>query len=235
LANDCNIRFKNAKEKVVWKWIYDGDTLKLQDGRKLRLIGINTPELGKKEKPTQPYAKKAKQKLKQILHRSKNLYLAYDQEQKDKYGRTLAYAFMPDGTDIQARLIEAGLGISIIVPPNQANITCYRKLEKIARKQRKGLWKQTEFHPRSVADLKYKGAAYRLIEGEISSFKKRGKYVQMLLDGKFEVLISQSIVSRFGFDILQKKGNRVRVRGWLKKYKKKLQIKVFHPANIKFL
>ncbi len=49
------------------EWVYDGDTIRLADGRKLRLIGIDTPELGRKDTPAQPYSRKASNKLTKLL------------------------------------------------------------------------------------------------------------------------------------------------------------------------
>ena len=59
-------------------------------GKKVRLIGIDTPETVKPNTPVQPYGKEASNYSKQHLN-GKDVYLEYDKEKEDRYGRTLAY------------------------------------------------------------------------------------------------------------------------------------------------
>ncbi len=111
-------------ETVRYQTIFDGDTILLEDGRKIRLIGINTPEIGRKGRPSEPFAKKAKQKLGFILSSSHRLNLSYDLAKKDRFKRTLAYIYLLDGTDVQAEMLSSGLARSIVISPNEKNLTC---------------------------------------------------------------------------------------------------------------
>jgi len=88
-------------EVVQYQHVYDGDTILLKDGRKVRLIGINAPEIGRKGKASQAFAQKSKHKLKQLLSTSPIINLSYDLEKKDRYNRSLAYIYLPDGTAVQ--------------------------------------------------------------------------------------------------------------------------------------
>ena len=64
------------------RYIYDGDTLRLNDGRKIRLIGINTPELAHDGKPAEAFAFEAKNTLKSLFKNDKSIALVYGKEKK---------------------------------------------------------------------------------------------------------------------------------------------------------
>ena len=78
-AVDCSS--SHYDESIIVKRIVDGDTLQLTDGRRLRLIGINTPERGKNGPPSEPLAKQAKQKLQQLV--SMRIKLRWGKEKQD--------------------------------------------------------------------------------------------------------------------------------------------------------
>ena len=73
-------------ESVQIHKVHDGDTLKLTDGRKIRIIAINTPELARDDQTAEPYADKATQSLKQLLS-GRHIKLRYGTEKHDRYGR----------------------------------------------------------------------------------------------------------------------------------------------------
>jgi endonuclease YncB( thermonuclease family) len=101
------VRVEASLLKVV-----DGDTLTVMlNGveTKLRLIGIDTPELASATQSEQCYASQAKQRLQQITQ-GKKLLLEKDptQGEVDKYGRSLVYLFLPDSVNINLQLINEG-------------------------------------------------------------------------------------------------------------------------------
>lgn len=77
--------------------VVDGDSLRLVDGRKVRLIGINTPELGRDGKPDEPLSVKARDALEKIIA-THTITLKMGPDKTDHYGRTLAYVMLPDGS-----------------------------------------------------------------------------------------------------------------------------------------
>lgn len=86
------------------KSVYDGDTLTLEDGKKVRLLGIDTPEI--KEK--QPFALEAKEYTKKYCH-GKDIWLTFEQpggaeddKNKDHYGRILAFVWVPAGDTVNS-------------------------------------------------------------------------------------------------------------------------------------
>ncbi|MFK5985689.1 MAG: thermonuclease family protein [Pseudomonadota bacterium] len=199
----------------------------------MRLVGINTPEMGQKGKPSQAFAKKAKNKLKKLLVNSSLIYLSYDKVKKDKYQRTLAYVSLPDGTDIQARLLSLGLAISIVIPPNDKRLNCYRKLEKQAQNSNLGIWQQKKYQPVRAKDLKMTYSDYRFVKGIVTSIKRKADYLIISLDKSISLKLSKKAFTSYYQSMLL--GQQLLVRGWVYPYKKKFGMRINHPENIKFL
>lgn len=75
--------------------VTDGDTIELDDGRIIRYLNLDTPELGLGEKPDQCFAQEAK-KINEELVLGKKIRLELDVNEMDRFGRTLAYVFVDD-------------------------------------------------------------------------------------------------------------------------------------------
>lgn len=91
-------------EYVTIRQVIDGDTVTLSDGRNLRLIGINTPEIGYDGQASEPYAESAREALKRRLWR-RRVGLIHGQQGVDKYQRWLAHVFLSDDTNVQEWLL----------------------------------------------------------------------------------------------------------------------------------
>jgi micrococcal nuclease len=66
--------------------------------------------------------------------------LEFDVDSLDRYGRTLAYVFLPDGTFINKKMVEDGYAQVATYPPNVKYVDQFIKAERRARKKNKGLW-----------------------------------------------------------------------------------------------
>ena len=107
-AADCPA--SHIDERVQAVYVFDGDTLKLEDGRRVRLRGINTPELNQKGAPPSPFAIEARDTLQGLLESGRHtLLLQYGAERRDHYGRLLAHAFLENGDNIAVHLLQQGL------------------------------------------------------------------------------------------------------------------------------
>ena len=133
--------------------VVDGDTLRLSSGEKVRLIGVDTPEvyysdkllrdskrIGADIKMTQSLGAKASRFTKDLCL-NKRVRLEYDIGRYDRYGRVLAYVYLEDGTFVNAKIMEEGYGQIMTIPPNVKYADYFRKLEREARENRKGLWR----------------------------------------------------------------------------------------------
>lgn len=112
--------------------VYDGDTVLLSDGRKVRYLGINTPEW------QEPFYLKAK-RLNESLVMGKDVRLEFDEERVDKYGRLLASVYVGD-LMVNAKLIEDGLAHAFFIPPNRKHNALLLKLQADARERKLGIW-----------------------------------------------------------------------------------------------
>ncbi len=126
--------------------VVDGDTLQIQfDGQKerLRLIGVDTPETVAPDRPVEHYGKEASDYTRQNLE-NKTIYMEFDVQERDKYGRLLAYVWTePDPAfekSFNARLIYEGYAQVMTVPPNIKYKDELLILEESARKNNRGLW-----------------------------------------------------------------------------------------------
>ncbi len=198
------------------QYVHDGDTVRLQDGRKVRLIGINTPELARDDRPEQAFAQEARDALKAaIAEDDHRVRLVYGAERQDRYKRTLAHLFTPDGDNLQARLLAQGMAAAIPHPPNLAFTDCYREQELTARCSNTGIWSKPAQFVVSASRLESKHKGFRLVSGTIDriSFNDHGVRIFM---GKLMLGIHGD--NRDHFDETQLKalrGKRVTVRGWL--------------------
>ena len=124
--------------RAAVKRVIDGDTLHLTDGRKVRLVGINTPELDHEHGKHDAFALEAKQRLEVLA--GDHIYWQSAQESEDRYGRKLYYLFTKDRASISSQLLSEGLGYRVAVPPNVAYQDCLDKAEYSARQAERGVW-----------------------------------------------------------------------------------------------
>lgn len=140
----CRMAGDNNGEYYRVTKVVDGDTFWIDDGSekgtKVRLIGLDAPETRKSgHKDIGYYGEEAKVYLTRLLL-NKEVRLEYDVDRRDRYGRTLAYAWLKDGTFVNAELIRLGYGVVLTIPPNVRFADEFAELQKEARKSARGLW-----------------------------------------------------------------------------------------------
>lgn len=121
------------------RWVDDGDTIVLQDGRRVRYIGINTPEIQHGDQQTEPLGYKAKGFNKKLVYQ-KSVRLEFDREKQDQYGRTLAYVFLKDGTFVNATMVVEGYAFYLYRRPNLNYNSMLLKSQREAMRTNKGIW-----------------------------------------------------------------------------------------------
>jgi micrococcal nuclease len=132
-----------SDEREYVQRVVDGDTLVLGSGERVRLIGVDTPEFERPNSPVEYFAKEAAAFTKRLAE-GKLVRLEFDPanahiEHKDRFGRTLAYTFLEDGTLINAEIIRQGYGHAYTRYPF-SRMEEFRRLEREAREQARGLW-----------------------------------------------------------------------------------------------
>ena len=121
--------------------VIDGDTIVLADGRRVRYIGINAPELGNESAPAEGFGPEARDFNRKLVGRAK-VRLEFDLERHDQYGRVLAYVFMPDDTFVNAELVKSGNAYCLFRRPNTKYDSLLLHLQREAMAKKAGMWKK---------------------------------------------------------------------------------------------
>jgi micrococcal nuclease len=153
----CYSYSEQANTCTVTK-IVDGDTIYCSQGygkeEKVRLIGIDTPESNKNSK-TYRDAERTGDSVESIIELGKKsttfvksrisvgteVRLELDVQLKDKYGRTLAYVYLPDGSMLNELIVRQGYAQVMTIPPNIKYQGLFVEAERDARESQRGLWK----------------------------------------------------------------------------------------------
>ncbi len=212
--------------------VYDGDTVRLVDGRKVRFIGINTPEIGHDGERSEPFAEAARTEVEhQLKTGGERLKLRIGREQRDRYGRLLAHPFLPDGTSLNGVLLQKGLATTLAVPPNLWNQECYRALERRARDTGAGIWTLARYQVVDSRKLAPGVEGYRLVAGRVERIGESRRSFWVELEGDFAVRIPRSDRHEFG-PLERMVGQRVVARGWVRSGRHGLKMTVRYPADL---
>lgn len=193
--------------------VVDGDTLKLNDGRSVRLIGVNAPELAHGGRTTEPFAEAARQRLQALVAANDGeLTLLPGRQGKDHYGRTLAHLFDRQGNNIEAQLLAEGLGYLVAVAPNTELTACQQAAERQARSAGRGLWKASP-----VIDAQaLHDSGFAVIRGRVAEVQRNRGGLWIELDGPLVLRIEPRLLSAFARANLNvQKGQRLEARGWV--------------------
>ena len=121
--------------------VVDGDTVVLRGGRRVRYIGVDTPESVEPGAPVECFGKAASRANARLVA-GRRVRLRYDAERRDRYGRTLAYVYRArDGLFVNAELVRRGYATVLTIPPNVAHAGLFRRLAARARARDRGLWR----------------------------------------------------------------------------------------------
>jgi len=132
---------KNESKKYLVRFVIDGDTIILSNQKRIRYLGINTPEVAHRDTPSEPFGQIAKNKNRQLVT-NHYVFLEFDENKIDRYGRTLAYVFLEDGTFVNAKLLSMGLAYCLFKPPNLKYSDLLLKIQRDAMNEKIGIWSQ---------------------------------------------------------------------------------------------
>ncbi|MEI8011782.1 MAG: thermonuclease family protein [Candidatus Omnitrophota bacterium] len=139
-------------------YVYDGDTIRLSNGEKVRFVGIDTPESSDNKKLRRDARRsgtsavdilrmghQASRYTKSLLE-GRKVRLEFDIEKRDKYGRLLAYVYrVDDGLFVNEDIIRNGYAYPMSIPPNIRYADKFRQAFRSARKNNAGLWQDSSF------------------------------------------------------------------------------------------
>jgi len=121
--------------------VVDGDTVEARIGGEVedvRLIGVDTPETVKPDAPVECFGPRASSFTHHLLE-GRRVRLVLGVEQRDVYGRLLAYAYIGHRF-VNATLLRRGLARTLAIPPNTRHAGLFRRLELNAARAGRGLW-----------------------------------------------------------------------------------------------
>ena len=126
------------------RYVIDGDTVILKNEQRVRLIGIDAPEISHRKygKKGEAWGDEAKEYLASLIQR-KEITLKPGKEEFDRFGRRLAYLYLPDGTFVNRKMVEEGYSEAYRKFPFEYKAD-FIEVEKIAREGKKGMWGQKQ-------------------------------------------------------------------------------------------
>jgi len=216
------------------KTVYDGDTVQLEDGRKIRLAGINTPEIAHRNNRAQEGGDAAKQWLTQVLSESK-VRLEFAEQKQDRYKRYLAHIFTEEGIHINLELVRLGFASINVFPPNIAYVDALLKASNSAEIKQIGIWRYPSYKTKLTSELNQNNKqGWQRIVGKVIKIKRTKKNVYLIMSDTFKLQIKKQFLEYFP-KISDLKGKKVEVRGWVNKNKKQYLMQVMHPSVLKFI
>ncbi|MBV9214176.1 MAG: thermonuclease family protein [Actinobacteria bacterium] len=135
-GGDGKPQFDGAAKARVQR-VVDGDTVRLAGLGSVRLIGVNTPEVYGHR---QCYGPEASAFTKHVLPRGLEVRYRVGREAHDRYGRLLAYVWLPDGRLFNRLLAEDGFAVPLTISPNDQLASTFRAASADARRAGRGMW-----------------------------------------------------------------------------------------------
>lgn len=219
--------------------IADGDTLRLDDGREVRLVGLQAPKLplGRPNFESWPLAERAKAALGELTL-GREAILAYGGRREDRHGRRLAHLFLEDGTWVQQEMLRRGLARVYSFADNRALIDRMLRVEREARTEGLGIWSHPFYAVRTPEQVHDDIGSFQIVEGRIVAVKVvRGRaFLDFEEDWRtgFSLSLAPAVRRDFeseGIDIDFYEGKLVRVRGWVSSYNGP-RMEPTHPEQI---
>lgn len=216
--------------------VYDGDTIKVRfaDGseRRVRLIGIDTPEIDETREEARLEAQLAKRFAFHYLYQ-KPVELTYERDLEDKYGRLLAYVWTEVGL-FNEFILKQGFARVFWAFPYELKERFIRAQQE-AREKERGFWQKKPYPIVSSMKIRDHIGELRRVRFVCVRMRRRGNFLFLISEsGDFAVLIPQENLSFFpGWKSWEE--NTIEAGGFLEEYNGQPQIMVFFPLQLKVL
>lgn len=199
--------------------VSDGDTIRLADGRSVRVLGINAPEIAHGKSAAQPLGRESRAEAQAFVRRAGGrIRLGFEREKSDRYGRLLAHVYDSSGRSMAVELLKQGMALQVSVPPNVAQEACLLDFERRAQAQRLGVWRNSYWNAFPAESLKPGDEGFRYLRGRVARVDINSS-VWLELDGNLVAQIAKRDWVGFGYNKqqwLELKGKHVKLRGWVR-------------------
>ena len=223
--------------------VIDAETLRLADGRVLRLAGVLVPS---GVNATDAHYGGAARQAVVLLVQDRPVVFALGRRQMDRHGRFMAQIWQAGengaiGGWIQGALLADGLARVVPTPDNLLLVKEMLQLEDEARRGRRGLWGDPAYRIRTPEDAGDALDSFQIVEGRVLAVAigRRGGYLNFGADYRTDFTLSLSrealrLMRQMNVDPMTLEGIRVRARGWLRSFNGPL-IEITHPEQIEVL
>ncbi len=139
LLAGCLVAGSLAESRALVRYVIDGDTVVLSNGVKVRYLGINCPEISHEGRPGEPFGRAATRRNRQLVQ-GKVVRLVYGSEKRDRYGRLLAYVFLPGGRFVNELLVREGLAYCCFKDLRSPLNKRLLRAQRDAIRAKRGIW-----------------------------------------------------------------------------------------------
>lgn len=210
--------------------VLDGDTIVLKGGERVRLLGVNAPEIESRHRDGEPGGMAAKEWLQKKIQ-GRNVYLEHDRQKYDHYKRLLAHLYLPNGEHINLELVRKGLAVVNLYPPNLRHADALIRAQQHAERQKLGIWWLPDYRPRPLAQISQKSRGWQRFLGTATSLKQNKRYSRLIFNSKIDVRIDNTNLALF--PALETYLNRpLEIRGWVSRRSDRYSILIQHPSAL---
>lgn len=230
------------EDEAMVRAVTDGDTLTLDTGGVVRLVGIQAPKLalGRPNFKPWPLAEESRAAL-QKLTQGRTVQMGFGGARTDRHRRTLAHLYrQPDGVWVQGEMLRLGLARVYTFSDNRALAPEMLALEHEARAAGRGIWAHDSYVVRSPEKLDGMDNSFQLVQGKVYKFAKISDYMFLNFGADyktdFTVVIDRRDWPSFAaiIDLQAFAGKTVRVRGWLEQWNGPM-LRITHPEQIEVI
>ena len=211
--------------------VHDGDTVILEDGTRVRLLGINAPELDGPATSAEAGGDAAKLWLRARIEGHK-VRLETDVEIQDAYHRTLAHLFGENGEHWNLALVRQGLAVAGIFPPNLKHADAITTAQAQAEHERLGIWADPAYAPRPIASLPQQHSrGWQRWYGTPAALDYDSSYARLIFTPQVDARIPKQALNLFP-PLQSLLGKSLELRGWASRRKQHYSILLRHPSAL---
>mgnify|MGYP000235471798 CR=1 FL=1 len=223
--------------------IVDGDTVRLDEGSEVRLIGLQAPKLalGRPGFVDWPLSAEAHALLGQLVD-GREVTVAFGGLDTDRYGRRLGHLERADGLWVQGAMLAAGMARVYTFPDNRAAIAEMLALERAARAAGLGIWSDPFYAILDQAEVERRHTdTYQIVRGTVLAVERAGGRVYLNFGRDFRSDFTLSVdhddlplFEAAGLDLFALEGVEIQARGWID-WRNGPMIDLTHPELVERL
>jgi len=221
-----------ASEPATVASVTDGDTLVLEGGQRVRIIGINTLELNSPSQSSRARARMATETLQELIG-NRPITLIEGPESHDQHGRRLAHVLNDKGQNVGSELIRRGHATAVAVSENTLCAKHHFDLEADARAKELGIWDAPSDWFIDQRRLKRQDRGFKLMTTTLVAIYSGNNGPTL----HFSNGVSATLGKHWPVEVPDAKhiGKRVEIRGWVGGKNNKPKLTLHHPLNIRIL